>query len=417
VTKPTAAPFVPHRSVAVAAATLWLLLQCRSFPEPSGRDSHSKGGEVDAGNSGTMAAGGPEESGGMGGSGGGPGRSSSEGSGGDAGAGDDASEDPDDGAGAGVNGGAGGAVEPPPAGENEPAFVPSCAAGFFSYPTSVTSLAVAMTFSLGYVTLAVTDDVGDTGHIRWTVDDTNWTPWICADAVRRPRHIASMNLPNGHPEHFIATADGDLFVRRSYPFADDAAWTSWMPFTRPFVDPVIDVAVADGPIPVVYAVSRGVALARQKVEHDAYSSYGPWQSLGTKSASIIAAVRTDAGHEVFVASEGGGLSLIRRSGHEPGASYADAVEVGAVSPSIVDLAASSTSEGTWLYVLEGDGRITMNRSIEMNAAWTEVRSGNAKPKLVAIAAGATSEGEPLFFGVTTTGDVHQLRDQAWHKLD
>lgn len=164
-------------------------------------------------------------------------------------------------------------------------------------------------------------------------------------------------------------------------------------------------------MPAVYVISGGRAYARNKVDTSAYAAYGPWQLLGLEKARLITAVRTETGHMVFVQTETGELLSMQRSGDDLNASYGEWASLGQLNKAFVDLDATHGNAGTALYGLEQSGRVVVNNSPASGAIWEEVRASTASPRLVAIAATTTKANDEVFFGITSLGDVYELKRQ------
>lgn len=303
-------------------------------------------------------------------------------------------------------------MEPPDTGE--PSFLPACESGYYFFPTSVKALAAAKTFSLNQIALFTADTASSAALSRWQTDaEPPWTSWVCGETVPRPARLAAMNLSNGQPELFQATEAGQLLVRRGYP----GHWTSWLPFTSPSFGFVTDVALAEGMVPAVYVIAGGKVYARNKVDTTPYAAYGPWQLLGLERARLVTAVRTESGHDVFVATEAGELLLIQRAGDDVDATYGAWTDLGHRDETFIDLDVTHGAAGTALYGLEQSGRVILNASPETGTIWSEIRTSTAMPKLVATAATTTKANNEMFYGATSMGDVFELQKDVWIPLN
>jgi hypothetical protein len=294
----------------------------------------------------------------------------------------------------------------------EPSYEAPCADYTLFYPTRVRALASAKTFTLDQILLFSVDVVSLALVARWQNDTTPWTRWVCSGMVVDSVNLAAMNLPNGMPELFVTTRQGEMLVMRQSALA----WTSLLQFSTPERRPVSAIAVADGPLPAVYVIADGGVFARSKVDGSGYAEYGPWVRLDVSGAKLLASASTSLGHDLFVMREGGELLLLHRQVEASSSSNVQTQEVGHLDPATIDIEVTSSSVGTQLFALDAAGRISINVDPETGGSWEQVRAASAVPRMVAISANVTENNTPVFFGISGTGETYELVGDAWGLL-
>jgi hypothetical protein len=216
-----------------------------------------------------------------------------------------------------------------------------------------------------------------------------------------------MNLSNNHPEIFVATAEGGLFVRRT----SERGQTPWLPFSLPTPSGVVtDVtALAGDASAAVYILADGSVYARRKRSTEPYASYGPWLSLPVNDARLLTGGVDGADmHHLYVVTSTGEIQHTVHSDHTVDAPFSAWNLVHALRTPLSDLDAVRSTDGMNLFALTSTGAVLGAYDIERGVSWEELRRATDEPRFVAVAALPTVEGTPLVVGVTEKGELFQL---------
>jgi hypothetical protein len=316
-----------------------------------------------------------------------------------------------------AGGASGGAGTPPDAdagawfGGEEPTLIPPCALNEPKVPHRLSSLAASVTYDGLQVVLYAWDEHDSTAVLNWSasVIPTVWVGWRCFDIVPRATRIAALNLPNGYPEVFMATAGGSLFVRRQ-----SFHWTGWLPFSLPSSTAVVsDLAAVSGQLPRIYIVDRGRVFVRSKVGAEPYSNYGAWQRLAKNGALFLTAIQRvnlpERAHQVVTVDAVGGVQTALQG--EASESFGEWSSLTPLSRTVVDLDAVETDHLN-LFALDVEGNVLKNAADVPGSPWTLHAAADPLAQVRAITARVNGH-EIQLFGIDSAGMIYQLIEGFW----
>jgi hypothetical protein len=292
---------------------------------------------------------------------------------------------------------------------DEPSFLPVCEFPEVVVPSKVVTIGASFVFSSKTAPQIYAGDLGTQtmlARYRTGREATSWVDWICYDLLPRSARIAAMNLSNDHPEIFVTTLEGGLFVRRT----SQGGQTPWLPFSLPTPSAVVtDVTALAGEVPpAVYVLADGGVHVRRKRSIEPYASYGPWLSLPTNDARLLTGgVDGAAMHRIYVVTSAGEIQHTAPSDHAMDAPFSEWKLVDALRTTLSDLDAARSTNGMNLFALTSTGAVLGAYDIERGVSWQELRRATDEPRFVAVAA-LTVEETPLVVGVTARGELFQM---------
>jgi hypothetical protein len=183
---------------------------------------------------------------------------------------------------------------------------------------------------------------------------------------------------------------------------------------------------------IVYAMDRGRAFMREKMDDEAYGPYGPWRDLGFTGGTVLAAGLTgDGRQQAFAISPAGEpLSAIQNSS-EPNAPFGAWADFGGDSvPQLVDVDAGQTgADMLTLFALDTSGALWTRSLVEDSwGPWLQwLEPATPEPLAnVSINPKSATQSDSLLVGLAIDGTMYATQNVetedsvyawgAWYQL-
>ena len=273
-------------------------------------------------------------------------------------------------------------------------------------------LGIATTWYRSGITLYSWDSGTSTfiGRFSDSLTPTAWNAWFCLEVVPQVAHVTAMNLPNGRPEIFVATREGQLFVRREFP----QTWGPWLPFSLPVADSFVeDIAAVGGAVPRLYVADRERVFVRSKIDDSPYSQYAPWRALPRNGAKVVAALlRENGSQQVITVADSGTVELATQLPN--GSIFGDWQRLPALTEAIVDLVATETTGAQLTLQALGASGTLWSLAGEKALDWAAVDVALLGVQVVAIA-GRSQGGYNQLFGIDAAAVTYRFLAGQWLK--